>query len=91
MHAVLVAKHRELTHEPVGPQGQAWPAELLPIQGEDWDLVAIDRETGKLVFWDLEELDDDDELPPDQPTWAASFVAESDGLEAWLAEWADRP
>jgi hypothetical protein len=84
----LVAKHHELTHEPVGPQGQAWPAALLPIQGEDWDLVAIDRETGGLVYWDLEELDDDDELPPDQPTWAASFVPESDSLEAWLGQWA---
>jgi hypothetical protein len=84
----LVAKHHELTQEPVGPQGQAWPAALLPIQGEDWDLVSIDRETSRLVFWDLEELDDDDELPPDQPTWAASFVPEADSLEAWLGEWA---
>jgi hypothetical protein len=84
----LVAKRHELTHEPVGPQGQAWPAVLLPVQGEDWDLVSVDRETGRLVYWDLEELDDDDELPPDQPTWAASFVSESDSLEAWLGEWA---
>jgi hypothetical protein len=86
--AELVAKHRELTHAPVGPQGQPWPAELLPIQGDDWDLVSIDRETRKLVYWDLEELDDDDELPMDQPTWAASFVPESDSLGAWLDTWA---
>jgi hypothetical protein len=83
----LVAKHRELTHDPVGPQGQAWPAALLPIQGEDWDLVCLDRTTGRLVFWDVEELDDDDELPPDQPTWAASFVPEAESLAAWLAAW----
>jgi SMI1 / KNR4 family (SUKH-1) len=88
--AELVAKHREMTHEPVGPQGQSWPARLLPIHGEDWDLVAIDRESGRLVFWDLEDLDDDDELPPDQPTWAASFVPEADSLEAWLGDWAAR-
>ena len=85
--AELVAKHRELTREPVGPQGQDWPAELLPIQGEDWDLVSVDRETGRLVYWDLEELDDDDELPPDQPTWSASFVSEADSLETWLNDW----
>jgi hypothetical protein len=83
----LVAKYREMTDEPVGPQGQQWPAELLPIHGDDWDLVCLDRRTGRLVFWDLEELDDDDELPPDQPTWAASFVPEADGLETWLARW----
>jgi len=84
----LVAKHHEMTDEPVGPQGQSWPAELLPIQGEDWDLVSINRETGRLVYWDVEELDDDDELPPDQPTWAASFVPEADSIEAWLSAWA---
>jgi hypothetical protein len=87
--AELVAKHREMTDEPVGPQGQPWPAQLIPIQGADWELVAVDRESGRLVFWDLEELDDDDELPPDQPTWAASFVPEADSLEAWLTGWAD--
>ncbi len=84
----LVAKHHEMTDEPVGPQGQAWPAQLLPVQGDDWDLVCLDRETGRLVYWDLEELDDDDELPPDQPTWVASFVPEADSLEAWLGAWA---
>lgn len=85
----LAAKHRELTGEPVGPQGQDWPAALLPVHGEEWDVVSIDRTTGRLVYWDLEELDDDDELPPDQPTWAASFVPEADSLEAWLSSWLD--
>jgi len=83
----LVAKHHEMTDEPVGPQGQSWPAQLLPIQGDDWDLVCLDRESGRLVYWDLEELDDDDELPRDQPTWAASFVPEAESLEAWLSDW----
>jgi hypothetical protein len=85
----LVAKHHEMTDEPVGPQGQTWPPELLPIQGADWDLVCLHLATGRLVSWDLEELDDDDELPPDNPTWAASFVPESDSLEAWLTAWLD--
>ena len=83
----LVAKHSELAADPVGPQGQPWPAELLPVQGDDWDLVCLDRSTGRLVYWDLQELDDDDELPPDQPTWAASFVPEADSLDAWLTSW----
>jgi hypothetical protein len=86
--AELLAKHREMTEEPVGPQGQDWPARLLPIHGDDWDLVCLDRETGRLVHWDMEELDDDEELPADQPTWAASFVPEADSLAAWLGSWA---
>ncbi len=87
--AELVARHRELTREPAGPQGQAWPAELLPVQGQAWELVCLDRGTGRLVRWDLEELEDDDELPADHPSWAASFVPEADSLAAWLTAWAD--
>ena len=52
----LVAKYNEMTGEAVGPQGQEWPRNLLPIQGEDWELVSIDRNSGKLVFWDHEDL-----------------------------------
>ena len=85
----LVAKHGEMTSEPVGPQGQDWPSNLLPIQGQDWDLVSIDRESGRLVFWDLEDLDDDEDLPPDSPTWAKSFRDEAGSLEEWLAKWLD--
>ena len=51
--AALVAEHGELTADPVGPQGQPWPEHLLPVQGEGWDIVALDRDTGRLVFWDL--------------------------------------
>lgn len=86
----LIAKRREMTKDAVGPQGQEWPANLLPIQGEDWDIIAIDRDSGRLIYWDLEDIDDvsDD---PDDPTWAKSFVPESHSLEAWLAKWLDRP
>ena len=87
----LLAKHREFTKEPVGPQGQDWPSHLLPIHGDEWDVVSIDRETGRLVYWDLEDIEDDDEADPDNPTWAESFVAEADSLEAWLDKWLDKP
>ena len=84
----LVAKHREMTRKPVGPQGQDWPSNLLPIQGENWDLVSIDRDSGKLLFWDLEDLDDEDE-DPDNAAWYASFKPEADSLEAWLGKWSE--
>lgn len=84
----LVAKYRELTCRPAGPQGQDWPRNLLPIQGEDYELVSIDRDSGKLIFWDLEDLDDDEDLPADNPSWAESFRHEADSLEEWLGKWA---
>lgn len=87
----LVAKYREMTEAPVGPQGQVWPARLLPISGADWDLVAIDVDAGQLVFWDVEELADDEEEDPGDARWAASFRAEADSLAAWLARWVDAP
>lgn len=89
--AILVQKWGEQTAKPVGPQGQDWPTNLLPIQGENYELVSIDRDTGRLVFWDMEELDDDDEdLPPDNPTWAKSFKPEAESLDAWLSAWLER-
>jgi hypothetical protein len=82
----LVAKHREMTREPAGPQGQDWPAALLPIHGEGWDLISIDRGSGRLIFWDLEGLDDEDE-DEGNAAWNASFVEEAPSLGAWLEKW----
>jgi hypothetical protein len=87
----LLAKWREFTNDPIGPQGQDWPASLLPIHGDEWDVVSIDRDSGRLVYWDLEEIDDDDEADPANPSWAASFVAHADSLEAWLDKWLAKP
>lgn len=87
----LVAKYREFTKDPIGPQGQDWPANLLPIHGDEWDVVSIDRDSGRLIYWDLEEIDDDDEADPDNPTWRESFVPKADSLEAWLDKWLAKP
>lgn len=87
----LLAKWREFTAEPIGPQGQDWPANLLPIHGEEWDVVSIDRASGRLIYWDLEDIDDDDEADPDNPSWAASFVPQAESLQAWLDKWLAKP
>lgn len=79
----LLAKWREMTVEPVGPRGQKWPAKLLPIQGDDWDLTSIDRESGRLVYFDAEEID--------YGGWKKAFSDESDSLEAWLDKWLGGP
>jgi hypothetical protein len=83
----LVAKYRLLTSEPQGPQGQQWPAELLPINGDDWELVCINRETGALIYWDAEELAEG----YSNKHWLRSFKPEADSVEAWLGEWLEKP
>jgi hypothetical protein len=79
----LLAKWREFTKEPIGERGQKWPAKLLPIHGEDWDVVSIDRDCGELIYWDVEEID--------YGGWKKSFVHHADSLEAWLDKWLGQP
>ena len=79
----LRAKWREFTREPIGPRGQKWPAKLLPIHGVDWDVICIDRDTGQLIQWDVEEID--------YGGWTKSFVPHADSLEAWLDTWLGKP
>jgi hypothetical protein len=84
----LLAKWRELTHEPVGPQGQEWPRNLLPIAGEDWDLICLDRAGGRLIFWDVDEMADfEHEQESGDEAWNRAVKPEADSLEAWLERW----
>jgi hypothetical protein len=84
--AGLIMKWREMTEQPAGPQGQAWPANLLPIAGGD-ETFAIDRTTGRIVYWDVEELDIEDDTAADDPSWAKSFKPVAESLETWLSDW----
>jgi hypothetical protein len=79
----LLKKWREFTTEPIGPRGQQWPARLLPIHGDEWDVVSIDRDSGALIYWDVEDID--------YGGWKKSFVPHADSLGAWLDKWLDRP
>jgi cell wall assembly regulator SMI1 len=79
----LRAKWREMTREPVGPRGQEWPASLLPIHGERWDLTCIGLETGKISCFDPEELG--------HSGWKKAFKPQAENLEAWLSDWLDGP
>ena len=75
----LAAKWREMTSEPVGPRGQKWPARLIPIHGDRWDLTCIDRDSGALIYFDVEEVD--------YGGWKACFKPEAESLDAWLEQW----
>jgi hypothetical protein len=82
----LISKWREMTGEPAGPQGQAWPQELLPILG-DHDLFSIDRDSGRIIYWDVNELEIEDEILADDATWEKSFKTVAESLEDWLQSW----
>ena len=79
----LLAKWREMTDEPVGPRGQKWPAHLLPVTGEDWDLTCIDMKSGRMVGFDIEEID--------YGGWKKCFPDEAESLDAWLGAWLKTP
>ena len=79
----LHSKWREMTDEPVGPRGQKWPAHLLPVNGDDWDLTCIDMKSGAMVTFDVEEVD--------YGGWKKCFAPEAESLEAWLGEWLATP
>lgn len=82
----LVRKRREMDEEPAGPQGQPWPSNLLPILGSD-ELFSIDLDSGRIIYWDFDELDIDEETPEDDPSWERSFKVVAESLETWLGTW----
>lgn len=86
-------RYTEHTREPFGPMGQPWPPNLLPLFDEDPVLSSLDLDSGAIVAWDPEEIED---LESDED-WARSFKPEYVDLgalmEAWLvggAGWVQR-
>ena len=81
--AELVDRYRELTDEPYGPAGQDWPKNLLPLFDENPVLSCIDLETGEMIAWDPEEIEDEDS----DADWQRSFKPEHPSLAALMAQW----
>ena len=74
----------KLTGAPQGPSGEPWPAKLLPLYESDPALGCLDLESGKVVVYDPERMED-----VHGGAWRRSFVTEHELLagllEAWLA------
>jgi len=83
----IVEEYRELTESPAGPRGQLWPAHLLPVVRMEPAFDCIDRETGRIVAWDVEELGEGSS----NRHWEKSFKPVAESLEAYLEEWLQPP
>jgi hypothetical protein len=83
----IVERYREMTGEAFGPLGQPWPKRFLPLFEENPVLNCIDMDSGEMVAWDPEEIEDEDS---DQD-WQRSFKVEHPSLAALMADWLGRP
>lgn len=85
--AVLVKRYSELIAEPYGPEGEDWPANLLPLFEEGTRWLCIDRESANIICWDAELLDEEDSVE----AWKNSFVPEADNLADLMDRWLEQP
>jgi hypothetical protein len=85
--AEMAEEYHELTRAPAGPRGQLWPERLLPIVKMDPAFDCIDRESGEIVAWDVEELAEGSS----NRHWEKSFKPVAKDLEAYLEEWLQPP
>ena len=80
----LLTRHQMLTSAPQGPSDEPWPAKLLPLYESDPALGCLDLESGEVVVYDPERMED-----MHRGAWRRSFVTEHELLagllEAWLA------
>lgn len=83
----LVDRYRNLTDGPYGPKGQDWPKNLLPLFDEDPVLSCIDMDSGQMIAWDPEEIEDEDS----DEDWQRSSKVEHSSLAELMAEWLERP
>ena len=81
--AEVVDRYREMTSEPYGPLGQEWPRKLLPLFDENPVLTCIDLDSGEIVAWDPEEIEEEDS----DEDWQNSFKVEHASLAAAMQDW----
>ena len=79
----VVDRYREMTREPYGPLGQDWPKNLLPLFDENPVLSCFDMDSGEMVAWDPEEIEDEDS----DEDWRRSFKVEHPSLAALMQDW----
>ena len=77
-----VKEYRMLTAKPYGPNGEDWPANLLPFEDLLHGYAVYDRDTGLITEWDPDEIAGGDES---HAAWLRSFQATGKTLSEYLA------
>jgi hypothetical protein len=85
--AAMVDRYQRMTEAPFGPLDQDWPGNLLPLFDENPVLSCIDLDSGQIVAWDPEEIEDEES----DEDWQRSFRVEHPSLAALMAEWLGEP
>ena len=83
----LVERYSDFAGEPFGPAGQPWPANLLPLFDQSPQLLCLDADSGKIVCWDPELIEDVEQ----GSDFDQSFVPEADSLGALMEAWLESP
>ena len=78
-----VKEYRMLTKSPYGPEGQDWPPNLFPFADLLPGYACHNRDTGKVVIWDPEDLGEEDDRPD---LWDKSFRPTKSALAQWIAK-----
>ena len=78
----LVKEYRMLTRKPYGPNGEEWPANLLPFEDQLESYAAYDLETGLITIWDSEEIIAGNES---KAAWKRTFQPTGKTLAEYLA------
>ena len=78
----LVDEYRMLTRKPYGPNGEDWPANLLPFEDQLESYAAYDLATGLITIWDSEEIIGGNES---KAAWKRSFQPTGKTLAEYLA------
>jgi hypothetical protein len=79
----LVHEYLMLTRKPYGPNGEDWPAHLLPFEDQLESYAAYDLETGLITIWNSEELIAGNES---RAAWMRTFQPTGKTLEQYLAQ-----
>jgi len=79
----LVETYRDLLATPPGEGGQTWPGHLVPMTWTDPGHECLDRQSGRVVYWDEELLAEG----RSDRVWKRSFRDDAASLPEWWERW----
>lgn len=80
----LGRRYVEHTRGPFGPMGQHWPANLLPLFDEEPVLVCLDCDSGAVIAYDPEEIEDWESEEDWQSCFKREYASLADCMDGWL-------